>query len=150
MNAFLPVQPISATDQAETLLELAFLVTQADGKLAAEEAQAFRDLVARVNGKAATDEQIAALYTKFTQHLEGSNCTDRVKVVAPKLPNELREPAFRVALALALIDRDASPQEDELIEVLFHSLGLDATRAEAVAQEVRSALSPPPNTQPPS
>lgn len=150
MNAFLPVQAISATDQAENLLELAFLVTQADGKLAKEEAWAFRDLFERVSGKAPTDDQIAALYTKFTERLAGSSCADRVKVVAPKLPTDLREPAFRVALALALIDRDASPQEDELIEVLFQSLGLDALRAEAVAAEVRAALSPPPNTQPPS
>ena len=150
MNAFLPVQPISATDHADTLLELAFLVTAADGKLAAEEAAAFRDLVARVRGKATTDDEVGALYTKFTQRLEGSTCIDRVKAVAPNLPSDLREPAFRVALARALIDRDASPQEDDLIEVLFESLGLDATRAEAVAQEVRSALSPPLNSPPPS
>jgi len=150
MNAFLPVQPISATDHAEALLELAFLVTAADGRLAAEEAAAFRDLVARVRGQAASDDEVGALYTKFTRQLEGSSCLDRVKIVAPKLPYDLREPAFRVALALALVDRDASPQEDDLIEVLFQSLGLEEARAEAVAVEVRAALSPPPNTQPPS
>ena len=150
MNAFLPVSAIPSPEHADTLLELAFLVTAADGNLAEEEAAAFRDLVTRVRGAAASDEEIGALYTRFTKSLDGSSCVDRVKVVAPQLPSELKEPAFRVALALALIDRDASPHEDDLIDALFHSLGLDETRAEEVAKEVRVALSPPPNSAPPS
>jgi hypothetical protein len=150
INAFLPVGAIASTEHADTLLELAFLVTAADGKLAAEEAAAFRDLVERVRGKAPSDDEVGALYTRFTKALEGSTCTDRLKAVAPNLPNELKEPCFRVALALALIDRDASPHEDDLIDALFHSLGLDEARAEEVAKEVRVALSPPPNSAPPT
>ncbi len=150
MQAFLPVEPIAATEHADALLELAFLVTAADGRLAAEEAAAFRDLMGRVRGKAVTDEEVGALYMKFTAQLATSSCTDRVKEVAPRLPAELREPAFRVALALALIDRDASPHEDALIDTLFHALSLDEQRAEAVAKEVRVALSPPADAAPPS
>jgi tellurite resistance protein len=150
MNAFLPVGPIATREHADTLLEIAFLVTAADGRLAAEEAAAFRDLMGRVRGEAVSDEAVGALYSSFTQRLEGSTCADRVKALGPKLPAELREPAFRVALALALIDRDASPHEDDLIDVLFHSLQLDIDRAEALAKEVRVALSPPPNSPPPS
>lgn len=150
MNAFLPIGPIHQDDHANVMLELAFLVTAADGKLAAEEAAAFRDLVARVRGKTATDDEVGALYTRFTEELAKTNCVDRVKVIAPKLPADLREPAFRVALALALIDRDASTKEDELIDVLFNSLELNLDRAEALAKEVRIALSPPPNSAPPS
>lgn len=150
MKAFLPAGAIASTEHADTLLELAFLVTAADGKLAEEEASAFRELVTRVRGKAAADEEIAALYARFTKSLDGSTCIDRVKVVAPNLPAELRESAFRVALALALIDRDASPHEDALIDALFHALALDETRAEEVAKEVRIALSPPPSSAPPT
>lgn len=149
-TAFLPIAPIAAQEQADTLLELAFLVTAADGRLAAEEAAAFRDLLDRVRGNPASDEDVAALYGRFTKQLEGSTCADRVKAVAPKLSKEHRESAFRVAMALALIDRDASPDEDELIDVLFHSLGLELDRAEALAKEVRVALSPPPNSPAPS
>jgi tellurite resistance protein len=150
ITAFLPVTAIASTEHADTLLELAFLVTAADGNLAAEEAAAFRDLVERVRGKAPSEEEIGALYTRFTKALDGSTCIDRLKAVAPSLPNELKEPCFRVALALALIDRDASPHEDDLIDALFHSLGLEEARAEEVAREVRVALSPPPNSAPPS
>ena len=143
MKAFLPAGPIQAQEHADTLLELAFLVTAADGKLAAEEAAAFEDLLGCVRGAAPVKDEINALYTRFTKQLEGSTCEARVRSVAPKLPAELREPAFRVALALALIDRDANPHEDALIDALFQSLGLDESRAEGIAKEVRVALSPP-------
>lgn len=143
IRAFLPIEPIAARDHADTLLELAFLVTAADGRLAAEEAAAFRELMGRVRGKEVTDEEVGALYQHFTKQLEGSTCVDRLKQVAPNLPDNLREAAFRVAMALALIDRDASPHEDALIDALFESLKLDNDRAEALAKEVRVALSPP-------
>lgn len=143
IRAFLPVGPIAAQEHADTLLELAFLVTAADGRLAAEEAAAFRELMGRVRGQPTSDDEVGALYQRFTDQLQGSTCIDRVRVIAPKLPTELREGAFRVALALALIDRDASPDEDDLIDALFESLQLDRDRAEAVAKEVRVALSPP-------
>jgi len=148
LNAFLPVGPIASREHADTLLELAFLVTAADGRLAAEEAAAFRDLLGRVRGATASDDDVAILYQRFTVALEGSTCEARVRQVAPRLPSELRESAFRVALALALIDRDASPHEDALIEALFQSLALDEARAEDIAREVRSALSPPPGSSP--
>ncbi len=150
IRAFLPVSAIAAQDHADTLLELAFLVTAADGRLAAEEAAAFRELMERVRGKQVSDADVAAMYERFTKSLEGATCADRVKVVAPKLPAELREAAFRVALALALIDRDASPHEDALIDVLFHALQLDNERAEALAKDVRVALSPPPDSPAPT
>jgi NTP pyrophosphatase (non-canonical NTP hydrolase) len=149
-KTFLPSSAIPAEEHADVLLELAFLVTAADGRLAAEEAAAFRDLMERVRGKAPSDDEIGAVYARFTRQLDASTCADRVRAVAPMLPSELREPAFRVALALALIDRDASPHEDELIDVLFHSLELDLDRAEALAEEVRVALSPPPGSPAPT
>ena len=143
IRAFLPVSPVTNPEHADTLLELGFLVTAADGRLAAEEAAAFRELMGRVHGRDVSDADVAAIYARFTKELEGSTCPDRVKAVAPRLPAELRETAFRVALALALIDRDASPHEDALIDVLFHALQLDNDRAEALAKDVRVALSPP-------
>jgi tellurite resistance protein len=143
MHAFLAIDPIPAADHADALLELAFLVTAADGKLAAEEAAAFRALLGRVRGQNATDDEVGALYQRFTTQLEGSTCVDRVRIVAPKLPASLRDTAFKVAMTLALIDRDASPHEDALIDALFHALELDLDRAEALAKEVRVALSPP-------
>lgn len=143
MRAFLPVEPIANQEHADTLLELAFLVTAADGRLAAEEVAAFRELMGRVRGREISDDDVSSIYERFTKQLEGATCVDRVKALAPALPEGLREAAFRVAMALALIDRDASPHEDALIDALFESLALPLDRAEALAQEVRVALSPP-------
>ena len=50
IRVFLPIDPIAEQEHADTLLELAFLVTAADGRLAAEEAAAFRELMGRVRG----------------------------------------------------------------------------------------------------
>lgn len=150
MKPFLPTSPSPSPEDGDTLLELAFLVTAADGRLAEEEALAFRELMAQLRGRDVSDGDVAALYERFTTRLEGHTCAERVKVLAPKLPAELREPAFTVALALALIDRDASPHEDALIDVLFHALALDEGRAEALAKDVRIALSPPVGTAPPA
>ena len=97
-----------------------------------------------------SDDEVGALYARFTKELDGGSCIDRVKAVAPKLAPDLRESAFRVALALALIDRDVSSQEDALIDVLFQSLDLALDRAEALAKEVRVALSPPPSSAVPT
>ena len=143
IRAFLPVSAIESREHADTLLELAFLVTAADGRLAAEEVTAFRELMGRVRGAPVTDGDVAELYATFTKRLEGSTCADRVRALAPGLPEDLREVAFRVAMALALIDRDASPHEDALIDALYDSLKLDNARAEELAKEVRVALSPP-------
>jgi len=131
INAFLPIGAIGDQDRADTLLELAFLVTAADGRLAAEEAAAFRELMERVRGRTVSDDEVGVLYARFTKELDGATCIDRVKAIAPKLAPDLRESAFRVVLALALIDRDASPQEDALIDV-------------------RVALSPPPSSAVPT
>lgn len=150
MFSFLSIEPVSDKEQADALLELAFLVTAADGHLAEEETSAFRDLLGRLRGNVASEADVATLYARFTDRLSGFTCADRVKAVAPNLLPQHRETAFRVALALALIDRDASPHEDALIDVLFNSLGLDGVRAEELAKEVRVALSPPPNSPPPS
>jgi tellurite resistance protein len=144
IRAFLPLAPIPDREHADTLLELAFLVTAADGRLAAEEVSAFRELTERVRGAPPSDAEIAELYRRFTERLENTTCDARVRALAPNLPPDLREPAFSVALALALIDRDASPHEDALIDTLYESLQLENARAEELAKEVRVALSPPP------
>ncbi|MBS2017330.1 MAG: TerB family tellurite resistance protein [Deltaproteobacteria bacterium] len=150
IRAFLPIEPIASQEHADMLLELAFLVTAADGRLDPEEVNAFRELMGRVRGGKPTDADVAQIYERFTKELATALPLERVRTIGKRLPADLKEPAFRTAMALALIDRDASPKEDALIDVLFQSLALDAERAEALAKEVRVALSPPPGSLPPS
>lgn len=44
------------------------------------------------------------------------------------------------ARRLALVDQEASPEEDELVGILFEGLGLTMERADALAEEVRKAF----------
>lgn len=149
IGAFLP-QSVGSKEHADMLLELAFLVTAADGRLDPEEVLAFREIMERVRGGKPTNDDVGALYAQFTKTLEGALPTERMRAIGKGLPAALREPAFKTAMALALVDRDANPKEDALIDVLFQSLELDPARAETLAKEVRVAMSPPPGSLPPT
>ena len=91
IRAFLPVGPIAQVEHADTLLELAFLVTAADGRSRRRKLWRFRDLMGRVRGHVATDDDIGVLYRVSRASSKARTCVDRVKVVAPKLPSDLRE-----------------------------------------------------------
>ena len=150
IRAFETIGPIASREHADLLLEVAFLVTSADGKLDPSEAAAFRELMGRVRGAEPSAADAGQLYDAFTKALGNTPPVERVTTLAPQLPTELGETAFRVGMALALVDRDASPHEDALIDALFHALGLEGARAEAIAKEVREAMSPPLDAPPPT
>jgi tellurite resistance protein len=129
----LPSGPIASAAHAEAFLELAYLMTAADGKFTDEERRAFGQILTRVRG---TPGDVDAIVSKFAR--TGADAKDRIRALGPTLPTELRESAFKVAIALALVDDDASPHEDALMHVYFEALGLDPARAEALATEARA------------
>jgi tellurite resistance protein len=129
----LPTGPIASAAHAEAFLELAYLMTAADGKFTDEERRAFGQILTRVRG---TPGDVDATVSKFAR--TGADAKERIRALGPTLPTELRESAFKVAIALALVDDDASPHEDALMHVYFEALGLDPARAEALATEARA------------
>ena len=62
-----------------------------------------------------------------------------MRQVAKSLPAELRAPAFTVAVALAMVDIDASEHEDELVGILAEALGL-TDRVNGLTAEARVAV----------
>lgn len=129
----LPAGPIANADHAEAFLELAYLMTAADRKFTDEERRAYGQILQRVRG---TPGDIDAAVQKYTR--DGGDAKERIRALGPTLPTELRESVFKIAIALALVDDDASPHEDALMHVYFEALGLDPARAEALATEARS------------
>lgn len=129
----LPAGPIANAAHAEAYLELAYLMTAADGKFTEEERRAFGQILQRVRG---APGDIDGVVHQFS--LNSGDATDRIRALGPTLPIELRESVFKVAIALALVDDDASPHEDALMNVYFEALGLDPSRAEALATEARA------------
>ncbi|HEY8076186.1 MAG TPA: TerB family tellurite resistance protein [Labilithrix sp.] len=136
----LPTSPIQDSAAAETLLEIAFLMTAVDGRLEPQEIAAFGEIAARVSGTSVSAIDPAELTRRFAVASEPAAITARVRAIAPTLPAALREVTFKIAIGLALVDDDASPLEDELVGVLFDSLGLEPGRAEELAAEARMIM----------
>jgi hypothetical protein len=122
---------------AETLLELAYLVTAADGKLLDEELAAFAAIAARMRRKAKLEtSEVDALVDQFAHHVEADEIETRVRILAPTLPESLHELAYKLALGIAFVDHDPSTEEDRLHGVLGDALGIAPGRRAAISREV--------------
>lgn len=131
----LPAGPIGDAAHAEAFLELAYLMTAADGRFSEEERRAYAQILTRVRGTPCSAADVDAIVQRFSR--SGVEANDRIRQLGPTLPLALKEAAFKVAIGLALVDNDASPHEDAMMNVFFEALGLDPARAEALATEAR-------------
>lgn len=127
-------------EQADVLLELAYLTTAIDGHLADEELSAFKGLIGRLRGAPARDADVDALLDKFAGNVEHAEIVERVQKIAPGLPNELRPLAFKLAVGLGVVDLDASDDETDLQIVLAEALGFDDTQIDELTAEVYASL----------
>ncbi len=137
--ASLVTSPVTSIEDADALLELAFLMSATDGYLADEELDAFRELVAVLRGRDPTKDEVDELLGRFVVEAHSAGVDARVKTVATTVPPPLRETAFKIAVGLSLVDRDESEHEDELAGLLASTLGL-GERADALAREARLAV----------
>lgn len=133
--------PIHDEAQANALLELAFAMSAVDGHLADEELASFREIVSRVRGKRASDEDIGDLLEKFVHASHMAGLDLRAKQVMAKIPPALRETAYSLAFGLSLVDREASEFETELLVDMAKEFGFDAKTAEGIQARVREKLS---------
>lgn len=129
-----------SAEQSDVLLELAYLTTAVDGRLADEELSAFKGLVARLRKAAPRDADVDALLDRFADNVAHADIVDRVQEIAPSLPEELRPIAFKLAVGLGVADLDASEEETDLQIVLAEALGLDEARVEELTAEVYASL----------
>lgn len=133
----LPNDFAPSDEDVETLLELAYLVTAADGKLLDEELAAFSAIAARMRGKGRLETaEVDALVDRFAHHVEAHEIETRVRLLAPTLPETLHELAYKLALGMAFVDHDPSTEEDRLHGVLGDALGIAPGRRAAISREV--------------
>ncbi len=140
IRKILPESSLGSQEQAEIVLELVYLMTVADGRMEERELAAFRTMVDGVRGGPVSEGDFVELLDRFAGPAHPEDIVARVKQIVPSLAPEHRELAFKLAIGLALSDGDAHDDENELVGVLFESLALDATRADALASEVRAAF----------
>jgi uncharacterized membrane protein YebE (DUF533 family) len=120
------------------LLELAYLVTAVDGKLADEELRALGELAARLRGKEAPSgtSEVDALLQRFAHRVEPAEIEERVRALAPQIPEEHHELAYLLSLGLAFVDHDPHGAEDRFHAVLADALAIPTARREALSRQV--------------
>ncbi len=130
-----------AKEHADTVLELAYLVTAADGRLGDDELEAYRDVVASVRDvQTVSQSDLDALLDRFAGNVEHEEIAERVRELSPKLPAELRDETFKIAVRLSLADLDRSREEEALTDVMLEALGLTPERADELTAEVYAAF----------
>lgn len=129
-----------STEHQDVLLELAFLSTAADGRLHDEELRAFSEIASRLRGKPATDKDLDALLDRFGGNVAPEDIEERVRKIAPGLPNDLKAVAFKLAVGLGVSDLDASEDESALQSILAEALGFDDAKVDELTAEVYASL----------
>lgn len=128
------------SEHVDAVLELAYLIAAADGRLDDAELAAYRELVAGFRGGRVGEADFNALLDRFAGNVEHADVEDRVRLLASKLPASAREISFQLALRLSLADLDMSRQEEALTDALIEALGLTADRADELTAEVYAGL----------
>jgi hypothetical protein len=152
ISQLIPSGLLPTAEQTETLLELAYLVTAVDGRLADEELVAFGVLAARLRGKEATTQaELDELLDRYGHNVDWEEEIEpRVRALAAALPKDLHAVAYRLALGLAFVDHEASEAEDRLHKVLGDALDLTPELRAALSRQVTLGGGKATSTAPPS
>lgn len=125
--------------EADAVLELAFLMANANGDASVDELDSFRALVKYVKPEA----DVAALLDKCSDQLASAESfEERVRAAASHLSrDEARELAYKAVYAVAVFDLETNEEERELEELVIEVLGLDTARVDELELETTQALS---------
>jgi uncharacterized tellurite resistance protein B-like protein len=115
----------------EALFEVMFLMIVADGTVADEEREVLRGAARTLTDNAIRTARIDALFDKYKSKLD-EGVPARLQAVSEVLAQDpaLAESAFSLAAAIAFADSEIADEENELINSLADSLGIDGDRAD--------------------
>ena len=135
-----------STEEADAILEVAYLTASADREWSEEEAKSFRALVAPVTaltgavGQTLSPGAELALFDRFEARLAHATPRERVEVLASILKSEaLRALAYRVAFAMSVCDLATGGDEGTFLDALAAAFALDG-RVDELSAEVYAAL----------
>lgn len=126
-------------EEKEAVVELAFMMANANGDASIDELEAFRALAKHLDPNA----DIAALLDKHTAQLEkAASFEERVRAAADRLKRpEARELAYKAVYTVAVFDLETNEEERELEELIVEVLQLDHARVHQLELEATQALS---------
>lgn len=136
IDELIPSTLAPSPEQSEILLELAYLVTAVDGRLADEEITAFETIASRLQGKAVSLPELDAMIERFAHNVDREEIEARVVALVPSLDKDLHAVAYRLALGVAFVDHEPSEAEDALHKVLGDALGLTPEMRAALSRQV--------------
>jgi tellurite resistance protein len=132
--------------EAQAILQLAFLATEADDDVFDEEHAWFASVVTSLRrlagtGASMSDEALNAAIDRCADLLDEKGRQDALKPVAAALTRtEAKELGYKVAFAMSLADLETSDEESEFDADVLAALGLSEARADELSEEVYAAL----------
>lgn len=136
IEELIPSTLAPSPEQTDILLELAYLVTAVDGRLADEEIVAFETIASRLRRRAVSPPELDTLIERFAHNVERAEIEARVRALVPTLDKSLHAVAYRLALGVAFVDHEASVEEDALHKVLGDALGLNPELRASLSRQV--------------
>jgi hypothetical protein len=142
-------------EEADAMLEIAFLAIAADRTLRDEEIEAFRGVAGRLRdlrgGPAPAgaanpphdvgDRELERILESFSADMDRAVADERLRVVAAAITRpEVRALTYKVAYALALCDLATSDEEFEFDLELVDALDLRRAEVERLEDEVLAAF----------
>ena len=129
------------TPKQEALIEAMYITAHADEDFGTKEREHFvRNVVGITGGKLKAEEVKGVLLKLKGKSKEGRE--GRLKSIAGRLPSkEDKEHAFLLAVTMSHADGVVLDEEREFFKTLAESLGIDAKRADELAEEIK-ALEP--------
>lgn len=119
------------------MIELGFLMANADGQASFDELESLRALVKHLTPDAKVSDVLDALTAKLDK---AEDVAERVRAVAPALTRpSARELAYKAVYTIAVFDLETNEAERELDDLLVDVLGLSA-RVDDLELEVNEAL----------
>jgi len=124
--------------EGDAVVELAFLMANANGDASPDELEALRSLIKHVSPSANVGTTIEAL----ADTLGGAESIgDRVRAAASNLMRpRARELAYKAVYAIAVYDLETNMEERELEDMVIGALRLDDKRAHELGLETTHAL----------
>ena len=125
------------TGERDAVIELGFLMANADGHASFDELESFRALVKHLKPNA----KVSAVFDELSAKLDkAESIEERVRAVAPLLARPAsRDLAYKAVYTIAVFDLETNEAERELDDLLVEVLGLSA-RVDDLELEVNEAL----------
>lgn len=135
----------TADEQAETgviesLLEAMFLMAIADGSVCEDEVREFARACRELLGDI-TEGDIEGMFLQWAEAVAEEGWERRLRAIASSVAGtDLAEPAFRLAVAIALADHRVAVAEADGIDLMAQALGLETDEAQLIVQQIHRDL----------